>query len=139
MANNLYQESYGSWTDIDDQRWRKNQDGVSESGQNGSLIIDDAAKAEGGHRVGRYLLSGVPVYRDAEDENTIKVWDEAAKTAGQPVLGFLQSINKIMNEVGEFYDRIPVGIQTAGEIYPTWLPVEVADEDIPVRFGVSPL
>lgn len=142
-TNNLHIQSFEeNLIDIDDQRWRKNKAGVSETGENGSLIIEEAAKEQdGGHRVGAYLVSGVPVYRDidAEGFHVVKVFNEAAKTAGHKVAGFTQSINRIMDINGQYFDRIPVGIQTGGEIYPDWLPVDLEAEDIPVRFGTSPL
>lgn len=123
------------WTNIEDTRWRKNAEGMDYSGQNGVLIVDDVAKAEGAHRVGRYLKSGVPVYRDAD--NNLRVFSDSAKADGAKVAGFLQSIEEIADRNGLNYDQKIVGIQTAGEIYPKWLPVELADEDIPARFGHS--
>lgn len=125
------------WINIEDQRWRKNAHGMDYSGQNGVLVIDDAIKAEGAHRAERYIKSGIPLYRDAD--GNLRLFTENAKTAGDKVAGFLQSIFEIADRNGNFYDEIVVGIQTAGEIYPKWLPVELADEDIPVRFGVSAL
>lgn len=135
--SNLNIQHNPDWVNIEDNRWRKNSHGMDYSGQNGVLIIDDAVKAEGAHRESRYILSGVPLYRDTD--GNLRLFTENAKTAGDKVAGFLQSIFEVANRHGEFYDEIVVGIQTAGEIYPKWLPVELADEDIPVRFGVSEL
>lgn len=123
------------WVNIEDQRWRKNAHGMDFSGQNGVLVIDEAIKAEGPHRVGRYVKSGVPLYRD--EDGKLKIFNETAKTAGSKVAGFLQTIEDIADRNGKWYDEKIVGIQTAGEIYPKWLPVDLANEDIPVRFGVS--
>ena len=140
--NNLYvQRSEEDILDIDDQRWRKNKAGVSETGENGSLVIDEAVKVDGAHRVGAYLLSGVPVYRELDAESgeyVVRVYQETA-AEGVEIVGFLQSINKIKGLDGEYFDRIPVGIQTGGEIYPDWLPVTLEADQIPVRFGTSPL
>lgn len=129
------------WKSIDDTRWRKNGSQISESGQNGMLVINDKVKAEGPHRVGRWLKSGVPLYRDAD--NKLYLWDAAS---GKKIAGFLQTFKEIAPTFSDltaygvkFYDEIPVGIQTAGEIYPKWLPVTVPDDQIPVRFGVSSL
>lgn len=130
---NIYNDP--DWTNIEDHRWHKNAHGMDFSGQNGVLIIDEAVKAEGNHREGRYLKSGVPVYRDADDN--LRVFSETAKTEGFKVAGFLQSIEEVADRNGKDYDQKIVGIQTAGELYPKWLPVELADEDIPVRFGRS--
>lgn len=165
--NNLYVQytPYEELVDIDDQRWRKNKAGISETGENGRLVIDDNAKAEGGHREGPYLLSGTPVYRvyeagsagteqvvdpetgevttpaspGAAPTHEVRVWGQAQRTEGVAIDGFLQSINKIQDVNGEYFEEISVGIQTGGEIYPDWLPVEVAVADIPARFGHSPL
>lgn len=125
------------WVNIEDSMWRKNAHGMDYSGQNGVLIIDDAVKAEGAHRVGRYLKSGIPLYRDADDN--LKLFTTNAKEAGDKVVGFLQTIEEIADRNGNNYDQKIVGIQTAGEIYPKWLPVQLADEDIPARFGRSVL
>lgn len=140
--NNLHVQRYDEEIlDIEDQRWRKNKAGVSETGENGSLIVDEAATSAGPHRVGAYLLSGVPVYRTRNEENKdeVRIFDEAARVAEEKPVGFLQSINKIQDINGDFFDRIPVGIQTGGEIYPDWLPVELSADEIPSRFGQSPL
>nr|DAN60348.1 MAG TPA: hypothetical protein [Caudoviricetes sp.] len=105
------------------------------------LVINDKIKAEGPHRVGRWLKSGIPLYRDAD--NKLYLWDAAS---GKKIAGFLQTFKEIAPTFSDlaaygvkFYDEIPVGIQTAGEIYPKWLPVAVPDDQIPPRFGVSPL
>lgn len=123
------------WVNIEDSMWRKNAHGMDYSGQNGVLIIDDAVKAEGPHRVGRYLLSGVPVYRDTD--GNLRLYSENARTAEEKIVGFLQSIEEIGNKNGRNYDQKIVGIQTAGEIYPKWLPVELTEDEIPARFGQS--
>lgn len=125
------------WVNIEDQRWRKNAHGMDFSGQNGVLIVDDALKAEGEHRVGRYIKSGIPLYRDGE--GNLRLFTEEAKAAENKVAGFLQNVDEIADRNGVHYDQKIVGIQTAGEIYPTWLPIKLADEDIPARFGVSTL
>lgn len=141
--NNLYVQRYEEdILDIDDQRWRKNKAGVSETGENGSLVIDEAVEAEGPHRVGAYLLSGVPVYRELDAESgeyVVRVYTQETAAEGVEIVGFLQSINKVKGLDGEYFDRIPVGIQTGGEIYPDWLPVTLEADQIPVRFGTSPL
>ncbi|MDD2326432.1 MAG: hypothetical protein PHW63_10645 [Alphaproteobacteria bacterium] len=134
---NLNIRSNPDWIDIEDHRWHKNAHGMDFSGQNGVLIIDADIKAEGAHRVGRYLKSGVPLYRDVDDN--LRLFTAAAKTAGKRVVGFLQTIEEVADTNGVYYDQKIVGIQTAGEIYPLWLPVQIADEDIPVRFGRSVL
>lgn len=123
------------WVNIEDQRWRKNAHGMDFSGQNGVLVIDEAIKAEGPHRVGRYVKSGVPLFRDTDGK--LKIFNKTAKGKGSKVAGFLQTIEDIADRNGKWYDEKIVGIQTAGEIYPKWLPVDLDNEDIPVRFGVS--
>src|SRR5699024_3150801 len=102
--------------------------------QNGSLVIDDALKAEGKHRVGGWIRSGLRVYRDAD--NNVRFFTAEAKTAGQKCIGFLQSAYQIVDVNGEFYTGcIPVGVQTRGEVYYQWLSVDDFDpEDLPVRF-----
>ncbi len=132
-SNNLSIQHYGDWVSIEDHRWRKNTSGM-EDGQNGSLIIDDAVKAEGKHRVGGWIRSGLPVYRD--EDNNVRFFTAEAKTAGQKCIGFLQSAHQIVDVNGEFYTgSIPVGVQTRGEVYYQWLPVDDFDpEDLPVRF-----
>lgn len=136
--NGLSPKTYGGFESVEDNRWRKNREGMGYSGQNLTLVIDDAAKAEGDHRLGRWLKSGVPIYRDEDNKGHIFTAD--AKTAGSKIAGFLQGAVEIADRDGVFYDQVStVGIQTAGEIYPQWLPVDVAAEDIPARFGVSPL
>lgn len=139
MAYNGMTPSYTEdWADIEDQRWRKNAHGMGFSGQNITLVVDDAAKAAGSHRVGRWLLSGVPI-RKGEDDKAY-VFTAEDKEAGEKIAGFLQSAVEIQDRNGEWYDtQSRVGIQTAGEIYPAWLPVKVDEEDIPVRFGTSVL
>lgn len=129
------------WKHIDDGRWRKNGSQISESGQNGMLVINDKVKAEGPHRVGRWLKSGIPLYRDAD--NKLYLWEAVS---GKKIAGFLQTQKEIAPYLSDlaaygpkFYDEIPVGIQTAGEIYPKYLPVTVPEDQIPARFGVSPL
>lgn len=136
--NGLSPKTYGGFESVEDNRWRKNREGMGYSGQNLTLVIDAAAKAEGDHRLGRWLKSGVPIYRDGDNKGHIFTAD--AKTAGSKIAGFLQGAVEIADRDGVFYDQVStVGIQTAGEIYPQWLPVDVAAEDIPARFGVSPL
>jgi hypothetical protein len=123
------------WVNIEDQRWRKNAHGMDFSGQNGVLIVDDAVKAEGAHRVERYIKSGVPLYRDAD--GNLRLFTEEAKTSGEKIAGFLQNVDEVADRNGRWYDQRIVGIQTAGEIYPKWLPVQIDETDIPVRFGAS--
>lgn len=133
--NNLSIESYGEWASIEDTRWRKNAHGVGFSGQNGVLVIDEALKADGTHRLKNWVKSGIPVYRDADDADRLKVFTTEAKSAGKKILGFTQNPAKIVDANGEYYEELSMGVQTAGEIYRQWLPVEVAVEDIPARFG----
>lgn len=136
--NGMTPKYFGEYADIEDQRWRKNRHGMGFSGQNLTLVVDAAVKAEGDHRIGRWLKSGVPIYRDASGNGHI--FTEQAKTDGETILGFLQGAVEIADREGVYYDtRSNVGVQTAGEIYPAWLPVAVDEEDIPVRFGTSPL
>ena len=136
--NGLSPKTYGGFKSVEDNRWRKNREGMGYSGQNLTLVIDEAAKAEGDHRLGRWLKSGVPIYRDEENKGHLFTSD--AKDAGNSIAGFLQGAVEIADRDGVFYDQVStVGIQTAGEIYPQWLPVDVEAEDIPARFGVSPL
>lgn len=136
MANALFFERYGDWANIEDSRWRRTTTGMHD-GQNGTLKIDDAAKADGGHRVRGYLKSGTPVYRDSD--GYIKVWSATAKSAGKKILGFLQSVVKIQSKSGVWYEEAPVGIQTSGSVYSKWLPVTVDTDDIPALFDDSPL
>lgn len=136
LKNNLVFERYGDFINIEDTRWRRTTTGMHD-GQNGILKIDDAAKAEGGHRVNGYLKSGTPVYKDTD--GYVKVWNATAKGAGKKILGFLQSVNQIQSRSGVFFDEIAVGIQTSGSIYSAWLPVKIDAEDIPVLFDNSTL
>lgn len=128
--NNLSVQYYGSYDSIEDHRWRVSTTGVSDA-QNGDLIIDDAAKAEGTHRKGGWLLSGTPLYRD--ENNKLKVFSAEAKAAGSKIFGFLMSPAKIVDVNGAYYDTIPVAVQTSGEIIAQWLPVKVDPADIPVN------
>lgn len=125
------------WRDIEDKKWHKNMAGKAASAENLTLVIDDVAKAEGPHRVGRYLRDGIPIYRD---ENGLGyVFNEDAKTAGARIAGFLSSTLAIADQEGNFFDQISsLGIYTAGYIYSDWLPVEVALEDIPASFSAQP-
>lgn len=139
--NPLQHEEYGAFDRIEDHRWRKTPTGMQD-GQNRSLIIDDAAKADAGHRNGRFLKSGVPVYEvggSGADKHYVKVWDATAKAGGKKILGFLQSVEEIQSRSGVFWEQKAVGVQTRGEIYPHWLPVTVENEDIPASFGVTPM
>ena len=130
--NNLGFQPYGGWESIEDYRWRVNSSGM-EDGQNGNLVIDDAIKAEGSHRIGGWIKSGLPVYRDTD--NNLRIFSAEAKTAGEKVFGFLHAVHKIQDVHGEFYtDSIPVGVQTRGEVICQWLPVEFDPADLPVRF-----
>lgn len=131
-TNNLGFQPYGDWTSIEDNRWRVTTTGMSD-GQNGNLVIDDAVKAEGSHRVGGWLLGGVPLYRDAD--NQLKVFTAEAKAAGDKVAGFTFCPHKVTDVNGEFYtESIPVAVQTRGEVICQWLPVEFDPEDLPARF-----
>lgn len=131
-ANNLGFQPYGDYKNIEDHRWRVTTTGMSD-GQNGNLVIDAAAKAEGSHREGGWLLGGVPLYRD--EDNNLKVFSAEAKTEGEEVAGFTFCPHKITDVNGEFYtDSIPVAIQTRGEIICQWLPVEFDPADLPPRF-----
>lgn len=124
------------WTSIEDKRWHKNTFGKAASAENLTLIIDAVAKAEGPHRVGRYLRDGIPIYRDATGKGHL--FNEDAKTEGEVIAGFLSSTTEIADHEGNFYDQTSsVGIYTAGYIYPGWLPVEVDEADIPASFGTS--
>lgn len=141
LKNPLIPEQYGEFTRIEDHRWRKTPTGMQD-GQNRTLIIDDAAKADGGHKDGRFLKSGTPVYEvggSGADKHFIKVWDATAKAGGKKILGFLQSIEEIQSRSGEFYEQKAAGIQTRGEIYAHWLPVTVENDDIPHTFTNTPM
>lgn len=132
FTNNLGFQPHGDWTTIEDYRWRVNASGM-EDGQNGNLVIDDAIKAEGTHREGGWIKSGLPVYRD--EQNQLHFFDAAAKTAGKKCVGFLHAVHKITDVNGEFYTgSIPVGVQTRGEVICQWLPVAFDPADLPVRF-----
>lgn len=132
-SNNLGFQPYGDYTSIEDNRWRVNTTGMSD-GQNGNLVIDAALKAEGSHRVGGWLLGGVPLYRDTD--NALKIFSAEAKTAGEKVQGFTFCPHKITDVNGEFYtDSIPVAVQTRGEVICQWLPVEFDPEDLPNQFS----
>lgn len=139
MGHNGFTPTYTEgYADVEDQRWRKNSHGINFSGQNITLVVDEGAKAEGDHRIGRWLKSGVPIYRDADGK--AHVFTAEAKAEGAKVAGLLQSALEIMDRDGVWYDtRSMVGIQTAGEIYPAWLPVSLEPEDIPTLFNTSPL
>ena len=131
-ANNLGFQPYGYYSSIEDNRWRVTTTGMSD-GQNGNLVIDAALKAEGSHRVGGWLLGGVPLYRDAE--NQLKVFSAEAKAEGAEVTGFTFCPHKVTDVNGEFYtDSIAVAVQTRGEVICQWLPVEFDPEDLPARF-----
>lgn len=141
--NNLHVTNYEELIDdLDDQRWRKNSFGVPETGQNGVLVVDEAAQAvaEGYHG---YLPSGVALVRkgDAGTRSTVHVAaiDPETDAVDGEVVGFLQSVARLKDANGEWFSELAVGIQTGGEIYPQWLPIQIADEDIPDRFGKSPL
>lgn len=130
--NNLGFQPYGGWESIEDYRWRVNSSGM-EDGQNGNLVIDDAIKAEGSHRIGGWIKSGLPVYRDSN--NNLRIFSAEAKAEGKKCFGFLHAVHKIQDVHGEFYsDSIPVGVQTRGEVICQWLPVEFDPADLPVRF-----
>lgn len=131
-TNNLGFQPYGDWTSIEDYRWRVSSSGM-EDGQNGNLVIDDAIKAEGDHRIGGWVKSGLPVYRDGD--NQLRFFTEEAKSSGAKAVGFLHSVHKITDVNEEFYTgSIPVGVQTRGEVICQWLPVEFDPEDLPARF-----
>lgn len=119
---------------IEDYRWRKGNRGISD-GDNAVIEIDDAAKAEGKHRKGRWLLSGVPVYRDGD---VFKIWSADAKTKGKKIAGFIQDPHEIKNRNDQWFETVRGGIQVYGGIYQCWLPVDVAVEDIPAAFDVTP-
>lgn len=136
--NGLSPNVSSTYENVEDTRWRKNAHGMDFAGHNITLVIDEAAKAEGNHRMGRYLKSGVPIWMD--DDNKGHIYTEEARTAGKKIKGFLQDVVEIGDRDGVFYDQTSmVGIQTAGEIYPQWLPVTVLEEEIPARFGTSVL
>ena len=130
--NNLGFQPNGGYESIEDYRWRVNTWGM-EDGQNANLVIDDAIKAEGSHRVGGWVKSGVPVYRD--EDNQVRIFSAEAKASGQKVAGFLYNPHKITDVNGEFYtESIPVGVQVRGSIIAQWLPVEFDVEDLPEHF-----
>ncbi|MDD2325914.1 MAG: hypothetical protein PHW63_07950 [Alphaproteobacteria bacterium] len=132
-SNNLGFQPYGDYTSIEDNRWRVNTTGMSD-GQNGNLVIDAALKAEGSHRVGGWLLGGVPLYRDTD--NTLKIFSAEAKIAGKKVQGFTFCPHKITDVNGEFYtESIPVAVQTRGEVICQWLPVVFDPADLPAQFS----
>lgn len=131
-TNNLGFQPYGDFASIEDYRWRVNSSGMHD-GQNGNLVIDDALKAEGDHRVGGWIKSGLPVYRD--EKNELHFFSAEAKQGGKKVVGFLFAPHKITDVNGEFYtDSIPVGVQTRGEVICQWLPVQFDPADLPARF-----
>lgn len=132
-SNNLSFQFYGDWASLEDHRWRVNTSGM-EDGQNGNLIIDEALKADGEHRLGGWIYSGLPVYRD--EDNNLRFFTSEAKGEGKKLFGFLQSAHKIVDVNGEYYtESIPVGVQTRGEVICQWLPVENFDPaDLPARF-----
>lgn len=125
-TNNLIFENYDAYEDIEDHRWRVNTTGMSD-GVNANLVIDEAAKAEGDHRNGRWLLSGCPVTFD-EATKTVKLYTKGGE---EKIYGVLFTSHKIMNESGEFYDTIPVAVQRRGEIIHKWLPVDIDPADLP--------
>lgn len=125
-----------NWRNIEDERWHKNQFGKAASAQNLTLAVDEVAKAEGPHREGRWLLSGVPIYRDTEGVG--RIFNDTAKAEGAKIVGFLSSSVALQDQEGNWFDQVSlVGIYTSGYIYIDWLPVEVAEEDVPARFGVE--
>lgn len=130
--NNLGFQPYGEQVSIEDYRWRVTTTGMTD-GQSGDLVIDAALKAEGDHRIGGWIKSGLPVYRD--ENNKLKFFNAEAKAAGAVCAGFLFAPHKITDVNGEFYtDSIPVAVQTRGEVICQWLPVEFDPADLPVRF-----
>ena len=133
MRNNLGIQEYGHWKNIEDHRWRRTTTGMTD-GVNANLLIDDAIKAEGPHRVGGWTKSGIPVYFD-EVTKSVKFFNADAKTAGETIYGLVFSIHKITDELGEFFETIPVAVQTRGEIYAQWLPVEIDAADLPSNIG----
>lgn len=131
MASPYGVNRYGDWSSVEDYRWRKSVRGVSK-GQNGTIVVDDAMKAEGGHRKEQYLKSGVPVYQD--DDTTYKLWTATAKGAGKKIAGFVDTVCELKDPSGKWYESVDAGIMTYGGVYEVWLPVEVAAEDVPARF-----
>lgn len=124
------------WKDIEDKKWHKNMAGKAASAENLTLVVDAVAKAEGPHRVGRYLRDGVPIYRD--EYGLGHVFNDDAKAEGKTIAGFLSSTLAIQDQEGNWFDQVSsLGIYTAGYIYPDWLPVEVDLEDIPASFHAS--
>lgn len=113
---------------VEDERWHKNRFGKAASARNIVLAVDDAMKAEGPHRVQRWLKSGTPVWVD--DQGVGHLFDAAAKAGGKKIAGLVSSVIDIQDRAGQWYDTVPtVGIYTGGYIYSRWLPVEVAMSD----------
>lgn len=133
-TNNLHIETYGSQVNIEDHRWRVTRSGMTD-GQNGDLVIDDAIKADEGQLLEGWVKSGTPLFRD-EDHN-LKFFGSTAAAAGETCVGFLMSPVRIVDANGSFYEQVPVAVQTWGEVHLQWLPTDIAEEDIPARFGVT--
>lgn len=131
-TNNLGFQKHSDYSAIEDNRWRVTTTGMTD-GQNGNLVIDEALKAEGEHRVGGWIKGGLPVYRD--EDNQLHFFTAEAKGTGAECVGFLFCPHKITDVNGEFYTgSIPVAVQTRGEVICQWLPVEFDPADLPARF-----
>ena len=125
LHNNLYvQDGLDKYTTLGDRRWLRTAHGNTD-GVNANLVIDDTLKAEGTHREGNWIKSGLPVTFD-KDTKTVKMWQ---KGAGD-IYGFLYTDYRVVDFAGEFYETIPVAVLVHGMIYAQWLPVEVTDEDL---------
>lgn len=135
--NNLTIQSYGDpFLTIEDHRWRVTTTGMTD-GQNANLVINGSLKATGPHRLEGYVKDGVPVYKG--DDAKVYLYDEQAETDGKKLFGFLQSPYRIADYSGGYYEEIPVAVQTRGEINYNWLPVQISEEVIHDRFGVTKL
>ena len=138
MASNLsIQPSGDGYLSVEDHRWRVNNTGMKD-GQNGVLAVDATLKAEGPHRVEGWIKSGVPLYRDDTDQK-LHILDDTAIAGGKTVFGFLMSPVRVANYQGGFFDEVPVAVQTRGEIIYNWLPVQIDEDAISNRFGITKL
>lgn len=102
---------------------------------NGRILIDEDLKKDGPHRVGRWIKSGIPVYKDGDN---YKLFTDTAKGAGKKVDGFVISPGETRDlQSEEFFNHYYSGVVVSGIVYAIYLPVKVTEADLAVNSNIT--
>ena len=99
------------------------------------ILIDEDLKKDGPHKVGRWIKSGIPVYKDGDN---YKLFTDTAKGAGKKVDGFVISPGETRDlQSEEFFNHYYSGVVVSGIVYAIYLPTKVTEADLAVNSNIT--